>query len=426
MTQAIAPSRAASALRAQAAARLAELGLPTAQLEEWRFTNPAAITRVDWVDPPQAGAAASSSAAAPAPAARAGWPRHAVATVDGRFVAASIAGEPGLTIVALPPGDGAVMPEAWGAIAPADAPSHAFVLQNAARADGGVHLRVARGATIAQPIVIAHARGARPDAPPVLVAPRVLIEVEPGASVTVVEDFRGLSAGADFTNAVTEVVVADGAACTLVRLVGERAQGFHVGLAAARLGRDARFTARTFAPGGPIVRDDVHVTFRGDGSEAHLDGLFTVTGTQVVDHHTVLDHAAARCTSREHYKGILTGSGHGIFNGAVIIRPDAQKSDSNQRSMNLLLSNDATIDTKPELQIWADDVKCGHGATVGRLDDDALFYLRARGIGAAEARAMLVRAFAGEVVDRVEHAGLRAEIDAWIGERMERLGTEVA
>jgi len=174
------------------------------------------------------------------------------------------------------------------------------------------------------------------------------------------------------------------------------------------------------------VRDDVHVTFAGEGGEATLDGLFTVSGTQVVDHHTLLDHAAARCTSREQYKGILAGAGHGIFNGAVLIRPDAQKSDSNQRNSNLLLSNDATIDTKPELQIYADDVKCGHGATVGRLDDDALFYLRARGIGADEARAMLVRAFAGEVVDRIEHAGLRAEVDAWIGERMERLGTEVA
>jgi Fe-S cluster assembly protein SufD len=168
------------------------------------------------------------------------------------------------------------------------------------------------------------------------------------------------------------------------------------------------------------------VTFAGEGGSAQLDGLFTVTGDQVVDHHTLLDHAVPRCTSREYYKGVLTGAGRGVFNGAVLIRTDAQKSDSNQRSMNLLLSNDATIDTKPELQIYADDVKCGHGATVGRLDDDALFYLRARGIGASEARALLVGAFAREVVERVQDAGVRAEIGAWIGERMDRVGAEVA
>ncbi len=134
--------------------------------------------------------------------------------LDGRFVDVTGAGEPGLTIAALPAGDGAPLPEAWGTVAPADAPAHAFVLQNAARAAGGVHVRVARGAAIAHPVVVVHSRGARPDGAPALVAPRVLVEVEPGAAVTVVEDFRGLAAGADFTNAVTEITVAEGAACT--------------------------------------------------------------------------------------------------------------------------------------------------------------------------------------------------------------------
>ncbi len=422
MTQATATARTAPTLRAQAAARLAELGLPTVKLEEWRFTNPAAITRVAWctAEPYTAEPTVFVPATTAAPA----WSRHAVATVDGRLVTPVAA--PGLAITALPADDTTSLPDAYGTIAPADAATHSFVLHNTARATAGVHVRVADGAAIAAPVVIAHGRGIRSGEARIVVTPRVLLEVGAGATVTVVEDFRGLTSGDEFTNAVTEVVLAAGATCTLVRLVGERAQGFHVGLAAVRLARDARFTARTFAPGGPIVRDDLRVLFAGEGGEAHLDGLFTVTGNQVVDHHTILDHAAARCTSREYYKGVLTGAGHGVFNGAVLIRTDAQKSDSNQRSMNLLLSNDATIDTKPELQIYADDVKCGHGATVGRLDDDALFYLRARGIGANEARALLVRAFAGELVDRVEHDGLRAEIGAWIGERMDRVGTEVA
>ncbi len=423
MTQATAIARTASAVRAQATARLAELGLPTVRHEEWRFTNPAPITRVDWCTPEAD--PAEPTVLRPATAETPAWPRHAIATLDGRLVT-SKATPQGLSIVALPTDDATPLPDAYGTIAAADAATHSFVLHNAARATGGVHVCVADGATIAVPVVIAHGRGPRTGDARIAVTPRVLVEVGAGATVTVVEDFRGLTAGDELTNAVTEIVVAAGATCTLVRLVGERAQGFHVGLAAVHLGRDARFTARTFAPGGPIVRDDVRVVFAGEGGEAHLDGLFTVTGNQVVDHHTVLDHAAARCTSREYYKGVLTGAGRGVFNGAVLIRTDAQKSDSNQRSMNLLLSNDATIHTKPELQIYADDVKCGHGATVGRLDNDALFYLRARGIGASEARAMLVRAFADELVERVEHDGLRAEIANWIGERMDRVGTEVA
>jgi Fe-S cluster assembly protein SufD len=220
---------------------------------------------------------------------------------------------------------------------------------------------------------------------------------------------------------VTEVALGEGARLTLIRLVGELVDGFHVGAVHARLGKSAKFDAATFATGGPLVRDDVHVTFAGEGAAASLDGLFVVDGRQHVDHHTTLDHAVPQCESRELYKGILAGAGKGVFNGAVIIRPDAQKSDSAQQNPNLLLSLDATIHTKPELQIHADDVKCAHGATVGQLDEDALFYLRARGIAEADARALLVHAFAREVVERIAHAGLRADVDAWIGERMERL-----
>jgi Fe-S cluster assembly protein SufD len=220
---------------------------------------------------------------------------------------------------------------------------------------------------------------------------------------------------------VTEIELAAGARLTHVRLVGELDAGFHVGATFVRAGRGARYEASTIATGGPLLRDDIHVRFAGAAAEASLDGLFVVAGVQRVDHHTMLDHAVPGCTSRELYKGVLAGSGTGVFNGAVVIRPDAQKSDSGQRNPNLLLSSDATIHTKPELQIHADDVKCAHGATVGQLDENALFYLRARGIGAAAARAMLVHAFAREVVDRITHPGLRADIDTWVEARMERL-----
>jgi len=233
MTEATAPSRAASALRAQAAARLAELGLPTARLEEWRFTNPAPITRVDWADPPAAPSRAAATTAPPP------WPRHAVDVLDGAS-STSPARASRTDDRRAARRRGRVAARRLGHDRPGRrARPRVRAAERGARRRRSPRPGGARAA-IAHPVVLVHARGARPDGAPVLVAPRALVEVGPGASVTVVEDFRGLAAGADFTNTVTEIIVAEGAACTLLRLVGERAQGFHVGLAAARLARDAR------------------------------------------------------------------------------------------------------------------------------------------------------------------------------------------
>jgi Fe-S cluster assembly protein SufD len=414
MTQASAVRPGLEGLRERAAARLAELGLPTVRIEEWRFTSPAPITRAAW----------SLEEAAPVAVAPSGlpalgdWGRTDVPLVAGRFagpaLAAGAARISSLTAATDP---------ALGTIAPFLAPAHGFVAHNAAHAPGGVFIHVPAGEAVADPVRIAHLPGGGDVAGRTLVAPRVLVVVEAGASLTLIEDFRALAAtpGERFTNAVTELALGEGARVTLVRLVGELENGFHVGAAFARLGAGARLETATFATGGPLVRDDVSVVFAGEGGSASLDGLFVVDGTQHVDHHTTLDHAVPHCESRELYKGVLGGAGRGVFNGAVVIRPDAQKSDSAQQNPNLLLSLDATIHTKPELQIHADDVKCAHGATVGQLAEDALFYLRARGIAEADARALLVHAFAREVVERIEHAGLRADVDAWIEARMARL-----
>jgi Fe-S cluster assembly protein SufD len=429
-------------VRAHATARLAELGLPHARIEEWRFANPAAITRRAWPvaadERPEPAVAPSETRAA---ARRLGeWPRHEVVLAAGRFHASS------------GPRHGAVLPagvriESLAAaaastpddvlsrlatVASADTPSTAFVTQNTALFRDGVYVSVPAGVALGDPLHVAHERGSAPDGPGALVADRVLVEVGAGASLVLVEDLRGLEApghaeGGDFVNAVTEIALGRGARCTVVRLV-ERAPGseYHVGSTWVRAGEGASFHSLTFATGGALVRDDVHVHFAGEGGEASLDGLFVVSGKDLVDHHTMLDHAVPGCTSRELYKGVIAGSGRGVFNGAVVIRPGAQKSDSAQRNPNLLLSADAVIDTKPELQIYADDVKCAHGATVGQLDENALFYLRARGIDAVAARAMLVHAFAREMVDRLPHAGLRAGVDAWIEGRMDRLAREGA
>jgi Fe-S cluster assembly protein SufD len=249
----------------------------------------------------------------------------------------------------------------------------------------------------------------------------VLVSVGAGARLVLVEDRRAGSSAPSWTNAVTEIVLGEGAAIEHVVLLGERADGYHTGGTYVRQARASRFAGKVFSLGARLGRQDTRVLLEGEEAHAELDGLYVVSGREVVDHHTVVDHASPRCTSREFYKGVLDGESRAVFNGAVVIRPHAQKSDAAQSNKNLLLSNDATIDTKPELQIWADDVKCGHGATVGQLDETQLFYLRARGIGADEARTMLVHAFAREIVERIGPQALRADVDALVRERMESL-----
>ncbi|MEO6462227.1 MAG: Fe-S cluster assembly protein SufD, partial [Candidatus Eisenbacteria bacterium] len=368
------------------------------------------------------------------------WPRHEALLAAGRFHAdsgprhgatrpAGVRIESLAAAAARTPDDVLAL---LATIAQADTPATAFVTQNTALFQDGLFVSVPAGVTVTDPVYVAHERGFVAGGSGALVPDRVLVDVGPGASLVLVEDLRGPlplaeAADGDFVNAVTEIALSKGARCTVVRLV-DRHQGhaLHVGSTWVRAGEGSSFRALTFTLGGAFVRDDVHVLFAGPGAEASLDGLFVVSGQETIDHHTTLDHAVPACTSRELYKGVLAGSGRGVFNGAVIIRPDAQKSDSGQQNPNLMLSEDAIIHTKPELQIRADDVKCAHGATVGQLDDDALFYLRARGIGATDARAILVRAFAREVVDRIGHAPLRADVDAWVEARMERLAREDA
>jgi Fe-S cluster assembly protein SufD len=249
----------------------------------------------------------------------------------------------------------------------------------------------------------------------------VLIVVGDGASATVVEDFRDTGDGPGWTNAVTEVVLGAGARIEHVGVLGRAPAAFHTGTVYVRQARASRFAGRVFALGARLARRDTRVLFAEAGADCTLDGLYVVGGEEHVDCHTAVDHARPSGTSRELYKGVLDGAARAVFNGAILIRPDAQKSDAGQDNRNLLLSEDATIDTKPELQIWADDVKCSHGATVGQLDDDALFYLRARGIDLAAARSLLVHAFAREIVERVGHPGLRADLDDLVRDRMAAL-----
>jgi Fe-S cluster assembly protein SufD len=222
--------------------------------------------------------------------------------------------------------------------------------------------------------------------------------------------------GAYLTNAVTELAVGDGAVVDHYKIQTEGAEAFHIGSMSASLGRSANFTTTSIALGGALVRNDVTATL-SEGTEATLNGLYVAGGSQHVDNHTTIDHAMPHGSSRELYKGILDGRAHAVFNGRILVRQDAQKTDSKQTNKNLVLSDDATIDTKPELQIFADDVRCTHGATIGQLDAESLFYLQSRGIGRSDARRLLTYAFAQDIVDRIKVPSLRDSLERILFEK---------
>jgi Fe-S cluster assembly protein SufD len=237
---------------------------------------------------------------------------------------------------------------------------------------------------------------------------RTLVVAGRTSECRIVECYASPADGTSLTNAVTELVVEDGARVERCKLQLEGEDALHVATLAVRLGRDARFFDHSLVLGAALSRDDIDVRFDGEGGECQLNGLFAVDGKRVADTHSRIDHAKPHCTSRELYKGVLDDQARGVFNGLVIVRPGAQKTDAWQVNRNLLLSGEALVHSTPQLEILADDVKCKHGSTTGQLDPAALFYLRSRGIGAEEARGLLTWAFANELLRQLPDAPARA------------------
>lgn len=248
--------------------------------------------------------------------------------------------------------------------------------------------------------------------------PRILVVAEAGSQTAVIESYACLVDGCYFTNALTEIAVMEDAQVDHYKLQEESAKAFHVATLQVHQGRDSRFASHSISFGGGLARNDINVLLDGEGAGCTLNGLFMVGGRQHVDYHTRIEHAKAHGTSEETYRGILDGRARGVFNGRVKVHPDAQKTDAHQSSNNLLLSRDAEVDTKPELEIYADDVKCSHGATVGQLDEQTLFYMRSRGIGEKHARGLLTYGFAREILERVDLAPLRDKLTDELLHRM--------
>ena len=391
-------------------------GFPTPRDEDWRFTSVAPIAETVFVPAPPVAVTAADLA----PFLVAGLDGPVVVFVNGRLApglsspAASLPGLSFAPICQAVMGRAADLEPHLGRHARAD--GRAFTALNAASFEDGAFLTVAEGATIEPAIQLVFLSTPTPE--PAASHPRVLVVLGPNSQARVVETFGSLGPTRGLTNAVAEFVVGAGAGLDHYRVQRESASAFHIGHTQYHVGRAGRISAHAVALGGLISRHDTVAVLAGEGADCTLDGLYHASGVQLVDNHTEIDHATAHGTSRELYKGILDGQARGVFNGRIRVRPDAQKTDSKQTNRTLLLAGDAQVNTKPQLEIFASDVKCTHGATVGQLDADQLFFLRARGIGLDQARGMLIRAFLAEVTLRVRLEPVRAGIDRLLSARL--------
>jgi Fe-S cluster assembly protein SufD len=293
---------------------------------------------------------------------------------------------------------------------------HAFTALNTCLFEDGAFIHLPADAHVTVPIELVFLSEAQGS--PVMANPRSLILAGPGSQVAVVETYAGTSGDTTCTNAVTQVVLEEGAQVEHYKIQGEPDAAFHLALLDVRQGPDSRFSSGSVALGSKVARNEVRVRLEGEGAEVSIDGLYLPRGDQHHDNPILIEHAAPRCTSRQLYKGIADECGHGVFNGHIIVWPGAEGTDASQTNKNLLLSDHAEIDTRPRLEIFTDDVKCAHGATVGALDEDALFYLRSRGVPYEKARALLTYAFAREVMDLISFASLRAHVDTLVAGRL--------
>jgi Fe-S cluster assembly protein SufD len=382
------------------------LGFPTVRDEEWRFTSVSAIAGGDF--PPARPAALDAAQLAALPYTDAA---HRLVFVNGRFspeLSRTHLDAAGVRFGSLA---GAWQePEVEAALGTlADADTRAFAALNTAFLGDGAWLFVPARQVVEAPLHLIFVASA---SSPAMAVPRTLIVLGEASQAQVVETYVGAPGQVYFTNAVTEVVVGDNAVLDHYKVQQESTSAFHVASMHVRTGRSSTFSSHSFSLGGRLVRNDAIARLAGEGGECTLNGLYLADGERLVDNHTTIDHAMPHCPSHEIYKGILGGRARAVFNGKIMVRQDAQKTDAKQTNRALLLSDNATINTKPQLEIFADDVKCTHGAAIGQLDDDALFYLRARGLTYQEARDMLIHAFAGEILDRVKHAPLRTALEA--------------
>ncbi|HJV84260.1 MAG TPA: Fe-S cluster assembly protein SufD [Noviherbaspirillum sp.] len=409
-------------VRKSALDQFAQRGFPTRKDEDWKYTSVAALEKMNFRVEPD-GRAHTGANPLMDRFALASDIGHVLVFHNGRFA-------PWLSAIGKLP-DGARLvsladaleaaPEALEPYLASEEPQSAFGALNGAFMADGAYLHLKRGTVLEAPVHLLFLSTEPGFANHV----RNVIVAEEGAQATVIEHYAGIDGATYFNNVVTRIFAAGNAAIEHHKLQQEGSGAFHVAGIHAVQQRDSRLESHSISFGAALARNDITTAFDGNGCEVTLNGLYLVGGTQHVDHHTRIDHRQPNGTSREHYRGVLEGQSHAVFNGKVIVQPGAQKTNAYQANHNLLLSRDAEVDTKPELEIYADDVKCNHGATVGQLDEAQLFYLRSRGIDEAVARSLLVHAFAHDVIERIRVASLRTRLEQILLARLpqeERIG----
>ncbi len=402
-------------LRQEAFARFAEVGFPTTHDEDWRFTNVSAVAKTQFeaatpvrVDEPQLESFATTGFAC------------RLVFVNGYF-------SPELSRVPKLPA-GVKVRSLASDIESGDSVAAKFLGKflnfgrdpfaalNTALCEDGVAVEVPQGVNLEAPVYVLFVTV--PGGAPAMNHPRNLIVAGASSQVTVVEDYVSLGEGASFSNTATELIAADNANVSHYMVVREGGAASNFSTLRIQQGRNANVSTHSLLLGGALIRNNVHPVLAGEGSECLINGLFMAHGRQHMDNYMLVEHASPHCNSRQFYNGILAAQSHGVFHGRIIVHKDAQKTDAKQTNRNLLLCDDAQIDTKPQLEIYADDVKCTHGATIGQVDENALFYLRSRGLEEASARHLLLLAFANECLDRMNSAQVREHLERLVVEAL--------
>ncbi|HKQ99500.1 MAG TPA: Fe-S cluster assembly protein SufD [Pyrinomonadaceae bacterium] len=410
-------------LRERAFARFEELGFPTVAREEWKYTNVAEIAKTKF-EP-----AFKSQDAAPAPDAEALRAFTYEEAQRSRLVFVNGLYRPELSSTeALPAGvvaldlAAALRDEKYVDILRshlarvADFNENAFTALNTAFIESGAFILIPQDAEVASPLHLLFLSDGKKEA--VATFPRVLVVAGRGSSATLIESYASLREDVYLTNAVVELSLDEGARLSYYKVQRESAGAFHVAMTQAALSRDSSFNSTTVTLGARLSRHDINVTLDAEGAECWVDGLYLVGAGQHTDTHSLIDHRRPHTTSHQLYKGILDGKSRAVFNGKVFVREGAQATDAQQTNRNLLLSNEARVDTKPQLEIFADDVKCAHGATVGQLEDEELFYLASRGLSVEIARNLLTYGFAEEVIGKIGIESIKAELDGVVLNRL--------
>ena len=397
--------------------RLSADGLPGTRMEAWKYTNLAALAELEFSPLAMGGELPSADLG---PGAFEGLEGPSLVFVNGRLSPghSRLDGLPeGLRVRGLAQGltdDPAGIEALIGSAESLNGDLMAAF--NAAFAADGCIVETAPGAVIDEPIRLRFV--AAPGEGPLAYHPRVIVRVRAGSRLSLVESHEGPAGAPTWSNPLVDIEVGEGARLSHVKLQIEGESAYHTALTKAALAGEARYESHLVALGARLARHEIHVRFDGEGADCQLRGGYMARGNQHVDNTTVIDHALPHCESREVYKGVLDDTARGVFQGKIIVRQDAQKTDGHQLNRTLLLSRKAEIDTKPELEIYADDVKCSHGATAGEPEDDQLFYLRSRGLDLHTARKLIVEGFMGELLEEVGHEPTRAvlaeRVAAWI------------